>query len=289
MEKVLVLGNRGMLGHVLFDRIRSSSHTHNLEAIGINRSYSDSDTKVYALDVLDFEAVEYFIQTHNPNYVINCVGILVEASNANPAIAIRTNALLPHFLNEISNVYNFKLIHISTDCVFDGNRGHYVETDLPSETGMYGSSKSMGEIINERNLTIRTSIIGPELKSNSTGLFEWVCSNKGKEIEGYSRVFWGGLTTLELADFIVWVLKNDISGLVHATNSIPISKFSLLKLINEIFDLNISIRERYIGVKNKSLVNTKIVGYEFPTYGAMLEDLKSWMSKKDYNKDYETN
>jgi dTDP-4-dehydrorhamnose reductase len=279
MEKVLVLGNRGMLGHVLFDRLTTSYCAKDFEIIGINRSHSDQNSNVYVLDVLDSNALELFIGHHRPNYVINCIGILIKDSLANPTIAIKINALLPHFLNEMSEKYNFKFIHISTDCVFDGCRGHYIENDYPTETGMYGSSKKMGEIINERNLTIRTSIIGPELKSNHTGLLEWVFSNKGKVIDGYSRVFWSGLTTLELADYIIWVLKNDISGLVHATNNISISKYELLNLINEIFELKLVIRENFSEIKDKSLVNTRIIDYEFPVYRTMLANLESWMNK----------
>ena len=113
-----------------------------------------------------------------------------------------------------------------------------MEMLLTHETNYYGLTKNLGEIDNNRNLTIRTSIIGPELKSNPTGLFNWVISQKEKNITGYSNAIWTGLTTIELSKFIIWSLDKDLTGIVHATNSIEISKYDLIKLINKIFDLN---------------------------------------------------
>ena len=277
MEKVLVLGNKGMLGHVLYETFQANDNFKKYDVIGINRSVDNADSNSYTLDVLKLDELEHFIKNKQPNYIVNCIGSLVEASINRPSLAIQTNSLLPHFLNEISEKYNFKLIHISTDCVFDGSKGRYKESDKKTETNYYGLTKNLGEINNDRNLTIRTSIIGPEIKLKTTGLFDWVISQKCNTIHGYSRAIWSGLTTIELAKFIIWSLDKEITGIVHATNSLGISKYDLVKLINKTFDLNIDLLKNKDYEIDKTLLNTKINNYNFPSYIKMIEKMKDWI------------
>ena len=282
MEKVLVLGNNGMLGHVLYQKFLSKNYNKKYDVIGINRSDQQTDNKSYKLDILNFIKVEQFIKSKQPKYIINCIGYLLQASIDNPSLAIQTNSLLPHFLNEISEKYNFKLIHVSTDCVFDGKKGMYKEIDKKNETNYYGLTKNLGEINNNRNLTIRTSIIGPELKSNPTGLFSWVISQKHNTINGYSNALWSGLTTIELSKFIIWSLDKNITGIIHATNSLGISKYNLIKLINQTFNLEINLLENKDYKIDKTLLNTKINDYNFPSYIKMIEEMKDWIDKNAY-------
>lgn len=281
MEKVLVLGNKGMLGHVLYKKLNKNLNKK-FNVIGINRSDYQNDSNSYRLDVLNFIELEKFIKNKKPKYIINCIGFLLHASINKPSLAIQTNSLLPHFLNEISEKYNYKLIHISTDCVFDGKRGMYKELDLKNETNYYGLTKNLGEINNNKNLTIRTSIIGPELKSKATGLFDWVIRQKGNTINGYSNAMWSGLTTIELSKFIIWSLDKNLSGIVHATNSIAISKYNLINLINQAFNLNIKLLESKDYKVDKTLINTKIMEYNFPTYIKMIDEMKDWIDKNKY-------
>ena len=280
MEKVLVLGNKGMLGHVLYEAFQANDNNTKYDVIGINRSIDNTDNNSYTLDVLKLDELAQFIKNKQPKYIVNCIGSLVEASINRPSLAIQTNSLLPHFLNEISEKYNFKLIHVSTDCVFDGKKGLYKECDIKTETNYYGLTKNLGEIDNNKNLTIRTSIIGPELKLKTTGLFEWVINQKDKTIHGYSSAYWSGLTTIELSKFIIWSIENEINGLVHATNSKGISKFNLIKLIIKTFDLNIELIENNEYKVNKILLNTKINNYNFPSYIEMINEMKDWIEKK---------
>ena len=284
MEKILVLGNKGMLGHVLYKKFQENSTNKKYDVIGINRSFYNKDRNSYTLDVLKLDKLEQFIKNKQPKYIVNCIGSLVEASINMPSLAIQTNSLLPHFLNEISEKHNFKLIHISTDCVFDGSKGMYKESDKKTETNYYGLTKNLGEINNDRNLTIRTSIIGPEIKLKTTGLFDWVISKKGDTIYGYSSAFWSGLTTIELANFIIWSLDKEITGLVHATNGLGISKYDLIKLINKTFDLNIEVLENKEYEIDKTLLNTKINNYIFPSYIKMIEEMKDWINENDIYK-----
>jgi len=284
MEKVLVLGNKGMLGHVLYKTFQNNENNEKYDVIGINRAVDNTDKRSYTLDVLKLDELEQFIKNKQPKYIVNCIGSLVEASIKRPSIAIQTNSLLPHFLNDISEKYNFKLIHISTDCVFDGKKGMYEESNIKTETNYYGLTKNLGEIDNIRNLTIRTSIIGPELKSNPTGLFNWVFSQKGNTIHGYSNAFWSGLTTIELAKFILWSLDKDLNGIVHATNSKEISKYNLVKLIDKTFDLNINLLKNEDYIINKTLLNTKISNYDFPSYIKMIKEMKDWIDNNNIYK-----
>ena len=284
MEKVLVLGNKGMLGHVLYETFQAIDISEKYDVIGINRSDYHRDNKSHRLDVLNFNELEQFIKNQGPKYIVNCIGSLVEASIKNPSLAIQTNSLLPHFLNEISEKYNFKLIHISTDCVFDGEKGMYIESDKKTEINYYGLTKNIGEIDNSRNLTIRTSIIGPELKLKTTGLFNWIISQKGETINGYSNAIWSGLTTIELSKFIIWSFDKNITGIIHATNSKGISKYDLIKLINKIFDLNIDLLKNKDYEIDKTLLNTKINNYNFPSYIKMIEEMKDWIDNNNmYN------
>ena len=131
------------------------------------------------------------------------------------------------------------LIHISTDCVFSGNKGNYIETDYRDARDIYGLSKALGEIDNENDLTIRTSIIGPELKTNGEGLFHWFLSQKGN-VYGYTDAIWGGVTTLEFAKAIDCAIEQRITGLINLTNKVPISKYELLKLSQKIFNIIVS-------------------------------------------------
>ena len=153
----------------------------------------------------------------------------------------------------------------------------YNESDKKNETNYYGLTKNLGEIDNNRNLTIRTSIIGPELKSNPTGLFNWVVSQKGSTIHGYPSAMWSGLTTIELTKFIIWSLDKDITGIVHATNGLGISKYDLVKLINKTFNLNIDLLKNGDYKIDKTLLNTKIDNYNFPSYIKMIEKMKDWI------------
>ena len=282
MEKVLVLGNKGMLGHVLYKTFQENSANQKYDVIGINRSVDNTDNNSYTLDVLKLDELEQFIKNKQPNYIVNCIGSLVEASINNPSLAIQTNSLLPHFLNEISEKYSFKLIHISTDCVFDGSKGRYKESDKKTETNYYGLTKNLGEINNDRSLTIRTSIIGPEIKLKTTGLFDWVISQKCNTIHGYSRAIWSGLTTIELAKFIIWSLDKEITGIVHATNSEGISKYDLIKIINDVFYLNIDLIKNNDYKIDKSLLNEKIKNYNFPNYTQMINEMKIWIDNHNY-------
>ena len=181
MKKILVLGVSGMAGHMIYTVL---GETKNYEIVGTTNSQNfESQNK--KLNIYDRNQLIKIIEDFKPDFVINCVGILIKESKDFPDNAIFGNSYFPHLLARLSVEMDFKLIHISTDCVFSGKTGGYKEDSIKDATDTYGLSKSIGEIIDDKNLTVRTSIIGPEIKSNGEGLFHWFMTQNQNEITGY--------------------------------------------------------------------------------------------------------
>jgi len=205
---------------------------------------------------------------------VNCIGILIHGSS-NVENAIYLNAYLPHQLKKISKNIGAKLIHISTDCVFSGDKGGYIETDVKDGKGVYSQTKKLGEIEDDANLTLRTSIIGPELKNNGEGLFHWFMNQQG-DITGFTRAIWSGVTTIELAKAIKWSIDNDITGLYHVTNNTSISKYDLLKLFQKYTKKDINIKSSSGKDVDKSFIDTRLsMDYEISSYDQMISDMVS--------------
>lgn len=274
--KILVLGSAGMAGHVIAEYLsQNTKHT-------IIRSARNKITpETVKLDVTDFSFLEDTLHDLKPNIVINCVGLLVQASQDQTENAILINSYLPHFLSRLGNNMDFRLIHISTDCVFSGKHGSYSETDFRDGDTVYARTKALGELINNKDLTLRTSIIGPELKVNGTGLLHWFLTQKGK-IKGYSSVYWSGITTLELAKIIKKFIKHKISGLVNATMENKISKLELLQEIQKIWNHSqVEIIPDNTYNSDKSLISNRTdLPFSLPlNYNSMLKDLNEFMIK----------
>ncbi|MGJ7024622.1 sugar nucleotide-binding protein [Petrimonas sulfuriphila] len=273
--KILLLGAGGMAGHVIYTVL---NETKQYELLGTINSTKFKDENIH-LDIYDIEKLNGIIDGFSPDVIINSVGVLIKGSKENPENAIYANAYFPNYLAKIAQKKKIKLIHISTDCVFSGSTGTYTESSVKDATDVYGLSKNLGEIIDDNNLTIRTSIIGPELKSNGEGLFHWFMHQKEK-IYGYKSNMWSGVTTLELAKFIQWMLssKINLTRLIHLTNNCPISKFDLLTIVNENFEKKIKILDEKDFVSNKSFISTR-KDFDFPvkSYNEMIRDLKIFM------------
>ncbi|MEJ9227126.1 dTDP-4-dehydrorhamnose reductase family protein [Priestia aryabhattai] len=271
--KILVLGGQGMAGHVIRSYFQSKP---GYTVYYTSRDQKDKDS-LY-LEIKDFIALEEIVDSIKPNIIINCIGILNEHASINSIQAFQINSLLPHQLTKLAERYQGKLVHISTDCVFLGTKGDYTEEDQPDGTSIYAQSKQLGEVIDNKHLTVRTSIIGPELKKDGIGLFLWFMQQTGT-IKGYKNVLWNGVTTLELAKAIESLINNNITGLYHLGSEKKISKFDLLNLIKKIFnkedveiipDTNITL--------DRTIKNTrKDFKYKIPSYEQMLLELKDWM------------
>jgi len=273
-KRILVLGGAGMLGHIVLEKLYGKDI---FEVFDITRK-KDNRLNNFECDVTNLNSLFKIIKDINPDYIINCIGVLIKGSIQDPSNAILINALLPHKLAQFSKAINAKFIHISTDCVFDGSKGSYIETDNKTAQDTYGLSKSLGEINDDKNLTLRTSIIGPELKDSGEGLFSWFIKQKG-EVNGFTESIWGGVTTLVLADVIIKSINENYKGLFHVTNRQPISKFDLLSLIKEKFELNNIDLKRVSGKKADKSLSTKFNYFNIQTYSEMISEMRNYCIK----------
>jgi len=274
MKKVLVVGCRGMAGHVIKKHLEN---TGMYDVWGIARGVK-SVSKVICLDVVNTEELEIVLNNNSFDVVINCIGLLNIKAEDNPHLAVWLNSFFPQLLASYGRKFNFQLIHISTDCVFSGAEGHYMEGSFKNGTGLYAQSKSLGEVVNSIDLTFRTSIIGPELKKNGIGLFHWFM-NQNDKIEGFTGAFWSGVTTIELAKGINEAIKQRLTGLYHFTNNSKICKYDLVKEFNDVFKKGKTIITPSSDYKvDKSLINTRNdFVYTFPSYRSLIKEMKRWM------------
>ena len=262
--KVTVVGSRGMAGHMLVNYLSSQGHT----VTAVDRAQLDVESR----------NVDRFFDTLDADFLVNAIGLLVQDCVDRPDRAITINSWWPQYCAYKLKDTNTKLIHLSTDCVFDGKQGNYIETDTHTETNSYGRSKSHGEVDNAKDVTFRMSIIGPELK-NGTGLLNWVLTNPAQQIPGWDNAWWNGMTTLQLAKCIDQHINNPvITGVYHlVSNRNQLNKYDLLCKINQAYGLGKTIVRTH-GPKtiNKVLVDTQgQVDFAIPDYDAMLEDLAS--------------
>ena len=281
MKKVLVLGSTGMLGHMVHHFL-DSSKTYDLYDLSFRNKLT---SKTIILDISDQQKLSNLINDLSPDVIINCIGVLIKGSKENLKNAIYINAYFPHWLKDVCEDINCKLIHISTDCVFSGKNGGNDESSIMDAIDDYGKTKSLGEFDSINHLCIRTSIIGPELKQNGEGLMDWLFNQQGT-INGFKNVFWSGVTTLELAKAIHFSIENNISGLWNVTNGEAISKYELLKKIIKTFSINkLKLESNTDKISDKSLKSIRGIDYEVPSYQIMLEDLAKYYgeNKKIYN------
>jgi dTDP-4-dehydrorhamnose reductase len=238
--RILILGGAGMLGHQLWRQW----HRHHEVWVTLRQPLAQYDEHglfeaartVTGVDVTSDTALANAFEQARPEAVINCVGIIKQSKEAHdPLLSIAINALLPHRLNRLCAVHRARLIHISTDCVFSGRKGGYTEQDVADAEDLYGRSKYLGEVGGPAGLTLRTSIIGRELATQS-GLIDWFLSQRGRTIKGYRRALYSGFTTLELARIIERVLLHhpQMHGLWQVSADV-ISKYELLLLARDSF------------------------------------------------------
>ncbi|MBW3097271.1 dTDP-4-dehydrorhamnose reductase family protein [Pseudohoeflea coraliihabitans] len=280
--KVLVLGATGMLGHVAFRLLSDAQH---LDVWGTCRSPRLAERLPEALqprlisgvDAGDPGGVAALIAKLEPEAVINCIGLIKQrATGADPLAAIPLNALFPHQMARVCQERGARFIHISTDCVFDGACGAYSEMDAPTARDVYGLSKLLGETTEGGALTLRTSIIGPELEGNN-GLLQWFLAQNG-EVSGYTRAIFSGLPTVELARLIRdHVLpKPDISGLYHVAGQ-PIAKHDLLQLFKRTYGSPVTIKPDPGVVIDRSLDASRFsiaTGYVPPAWPDLIEAMR---------------
>ncbi|MBA3335023.1 MAG: SDR family oxidoreductase [Acidobacteria bacterium] len=244
--KILVFGGGGMLGHKLVQKLQVdfdvwTSFRDSYKKYE-NLKFFNPEKIVNRVNVLDFESIQKTIREVNPEILINAVGIIKQLPSSKDVIkTLLTNSIFPHQLAEICAEENRYLINISTDCVFDGAKGNYKEEDISNASDLYGRSKSLGEVNNQRCLTIRTSIIGRELFTKNS-LVEWFLSNEEVRIKGFVNAIYSGFPTIILAEIISELLRHQdfLEGLYHVSSE-PINKYELLKLLKKAFQIKVEI------------------------------------------------
>ncbi|WP_202078581.1 dTDP-4-dehydrorhamnose reductase family protein [Caldalkalibacillus salinus] len=279
--RILVLGGQGMAGHVITAYLQQDPTLKVWSTFRVDQYSKIHEANTIGVDVRDLNQLASVLNHIRPHVVINAVGILNQAADEQMYDAIFINSLLPHWLEQKGNQDGFRLIHISTDCVFSGADGDYKEEDHKDGTTNYAKTKSLGEVQSPSHLTIRTSIIGPEQKKNGIGLLHWFLQQEGK-IYGYRHVYWSGVTTIELARMITWSLQQQhLTGLVHLTGQHKLSKYDLLCLFKEVFNRKtVTIIPETEKKSDKSLVNTRQdFKYVVTEYDRMIRNMKRWMLK----------
>ena len=259
--RILIFGAGGMLGHKLCQELKVK-HEVFATIRGSNNSLSrynifDGITFVENTDVNDLASVRNAIETATPNVVINAVGVIKQLPSSVDVInTLSVNSIFPNRLAQLSAEFGFRLICISTDCVFNGEKGNYYESDKPDAYDLYGQSKRFGEIADGNCVTLRTSIIGREL-GTSHSLVDWFLSNRGTSVKGYVNAIYSGFPTVVFADIIDNLITEHpgLSGLFHVSSD-PINKFELLKLINEAYESDIEI-ERFDDFKIDRSLNSE--------------------------------
>ena len=250
---ILVFGITGMLGSMVYSHLKLNK---SFKVLGtyLNKSelghFKVEDTFQFDASVNVNEQIDVIVKEFNPDYIVNCIGILNRYSNSgniNDTLnAVRVNAVFPALLSNYFLKRNgTKIIQIATDCVFSGRRGHYSESDPHTPDDVYGKTKSLGEISSDNFLNLRCSIIGPEL-SQYGSLFEWFISNSSNsKIAGYNHHLWNGVTTLQFAQYCEEIIVKGhfsdlrkLNSVIHYTPNETVTKYELLSIINDIFGKN---------------------------------------------------
>lgn len=273
--KLLIFGATGMAGHMIALYLSEQKH---LVTTYTRQPFSLCNNVIG--NVFDKEEIKRILNIGDFDAVINCIGILNNDAENNKYDAVYLNSLFPHFLSKELMNTKTKLIHISTDCVFSGKAGKYTEKSPTDGMTFYDRSKALGEISDEKNLTFRTSIIGPDMNENGIGLFNWFMKQQGM-VNGYNKAVWSGVTTLVLAKAIECAIQQNITGLYHLVNNTTITKYELLKLFSKhICANNIRVEIKDDFVIDKSLVNTRN-DFDFivPSYEIMVMEMKEWIKR----------
>lgn len=271
--RFLILGCNGMAGHTISLYLKEQGH----QVLGFDRRKSDLVESV-AGDAMDAAFIKDLIGVDRFDSVINCIGLLNQFAENNKAGASYLNAYFPHYLAQLTEGTHTQIIHMSTDCVFSGKRGQYTEDDLRDGETFYDRSKALGELDDDKNITLRNSIVGPDMNQNGIGLLNWFMQQDG-EVSGFTGAMWTGQTTLQLAKTMEAAAKEKAHGLYNTVPDTSISKCDLLGLFNRYLKNNpVNIVPVNKMAADKSLKRTRWdFAYKIPDYEQMIAELAEWM------------
>lgn len=272
--KFFILGCNGMAGHTISLYLQENGHT----VLGFDRTKSQYIDSISG-DARDTETLSGIINKGKFDTVVNCIGILNQFAERNKALASFLNSYFPHFLAEETKDTDTQIIHMSTDCVFSGKRGEYKESDFRDGESFYDRSKALGELEDDKNITLRNSIVGPDINPKGIGLLNWFMQQSGT-INGYTKAMWTGQTTLQLAKTMEAAAKERAHGLYNTVPDHSISKYDLLQLFNHYLRGDSLTIQPIDGVNaDKSLKRTRYdFGYLIPNYDTMVRELAEWVN-----------
>ena len=280
-KRILILGGAGMLGHKLCQLYRREFDAwytvRSLPRGPEGFEIWDTERTIAGVDAVDFDSVARAIADVKPEAVINCIGIIKQLKAAkDPIVSLSVNSLFPHRLANLCRAAGARLIHISTDCVFSGRKGMYAEDDVSDAEDLYGRTKYLGEVSGPGCLTIRTSIVGRELHSQS-GLIDWFLSNRGGKVRGFRRAIYTGFTTNAMAKIIADIIVHQpqLSGLWQVSSE-PTNKYALLKLVNEIYQAGIEIEPDDAFLCDRSLDSARFraaANFQPPSWPEMIREM----------------
>jgi dTDP-4-dehydrorhamnose reductase len=273
VRKILVLGSTGMAGHIITLYFKEQGHDVT--------AFSTTEFKYCNNIIGDATDAAFFTKIlleGQYDAVINCIGLLNQTAEMHKSSAVYLNSYLPNQIVEVLEGTRTKFIHMSTDCVFSGKTGSYHEHSLRDGETFYDRSKALGEIDDDKNITFRNSIVGPDMIEGGIGLFNWFMKQKGT-INGYTSAIWTGVTTLTLAKAMERAITENITGIYNLVNNEVISKYELLGLFIKHFkDNEIEILPVDYVKLNKSLVNTRNdFSFVVPSYEQMVIEMREWV------------
>jgi len=281
--KVVILGATGLIGHKLYQSLEQAGHSvsgfiHGRLADFPNVGFLQNGDIVEECDVLEFDRLADQIQVRQADVVLNCVGVTKRKPEVDiPLVAISVNSLFPHRLVELSRSAKFRVIHFSTDCVFNGEIGDYTEDSVTTGEDTYGKTKALGEVSYPESLTIRSSFIGREL-AGKTELLEWLIAQNGKTIKGFTEAYYSGVSTIFMARVVQNIIEKhpNVSHLHQLATAKPISKYDLLCSARDAFGLDIEIVPDDSFKINPTLNGGKLagaLGLNVPGWSSMMSEL----------------
>ena len=275
--KFFICGCNGMAGHTISLYLQEQGH----EVYGFDLQESKL-IKSFAGNAFDTETIARVIKEGKYDTVINCIGVLNQFAENNHALAAFLNSYFPHFLAKTTEGTDTQIIHMTTDCVFSGKKGSYTEHDLRDGETFYDRSKALGELDDDKNLSLRNSIVGADINPKGIGLLNWFMNNTTDEhpvVNGYTKAIWTGQCTYQLAKTMEVAAKERAHGLVNAVPDTDISKYELLTLFNKYLRGSRVQINPIEGVNaDKSLKRTNWdFNYRIPDYEKMVAEMAEWI------------
>ena len=272
--KFLILGCNGMAGHKISLYLQERGH----DVTGFALEKSNLLNQSIVGNATDLDSLQHLIKEGKYEYIVNCIGILNQFAEKNKPLAVLLNSHLPHFLADVGNSVGTHIIQMSTDCVFSGKRGQYTEDDIPDGVTFYDRTKALGELNDDFNLTLRNSIVGPDINKNGIGLLNWFMQQRS-HVNGFTGAIWTGQTTLQLAKTIEKAAAEGATGLYNAVPDHAITKYDLLKLFNRYLRNDSLDILPVAGIcADKSLKRTRFdFAYKIPDYEKMISETAEWI------------